>query len=81
MLVRHTLTIRAKCPMDNGNDKYEAEFTATRVVPVETILAAVKRMTRKTIFQEDLTAALARELGMEVRTVGYHSGVRTEVTA
>lgn len=81
MLVVHSLTIRAKCPMDKFGDTYEAEFSADRVIPVEYILAAVKKLTKREIFQEDLTVRLARALGVQVRTIGYHSGVRTEVTA
>ncbi len=81
MRVVHTTTIQAKCPVDHDLDTYEVEFSAERVIKVEDILAAIKQVAAREIFQEDLTVLLARQLGVQVRTVGYHSGVRTEVTA
>ena len=81
MKVVHSLTVQARCPVDSQLDTYEATFTASRVVKVEDILAAIKRVANRKVFQEDLTCQLARELGMSVTTIGYHSGVRTEVSA
>lgn len=81
MRVTHTLTIIAKCPVDQRPDTYDVEITASRVIKVEDILDAAKRFAEIEIFQEDLTTQLARELGATVKTVGYHSTVRTEVIA
>ena len=75
------MTISARCPVDKKLDTYSAEFSTDRVVKVEDILAAVNRVAEREIFQEDLTVLLARELGVKVTTVGYHSGVLTKVSA
>lgn len=77
MLVRHSLTITAACPVDGKPDHYEAVVECTRVVKVEDILAAVDRLKAQKIYQEELTQELARVLGAKVTTTGYHSGVKT----
>jgi hypothetical protein len=77
LLVRHTLTITAACPVDQKPDHYEAVVESSRIVKVEDILAAVARFTQTPMFQEELTQELARVLAAKVTTTGYHSGVRT----
>ena len=77
MLVRHSLTITAACPVDQKPDRYEAVVECTRVVKVEDILSAVQRFTAAPMFQEELTQELARVLGAKVTTTGFHSGVKT----
>lgn len=79
MRVTHTLTIEASCPVDNKLDVYECTIEASRTIPVEDILKATADLPKA--FQEDITATLARTLGATVRTVGWHSGVKTEVVA
>lgn len=79
MRVTYSLTIEAKCPIDNEPDAYECEITSTRTIPVEEILDAVKELPKA--FQEDVTVALARKLGATVQTIGWHSGIKTEVVA
>lgn len=80
MRVTHTLEIAARCPK-GGVDRYEAKVEVERLIEVERITAEVQRLTKKPIYQEDLTAKLARALGAKVTTVGYHGLVRTEVEA
>ena len=77
MLVRHSLTITASCPVDGKPDHYEAVIECARVVKVEDIIAAVESLRVQKIFQEELTQELARTLGAKVTTTGYHSGVKT----
>ena len=79
MRVEHTLTVVAKCPVDESPDVYEVVVRATRLVKVEDILAAVALHTQAPVFQEMLTVALHRELACEVETRGWHSNVRTVV--
>ena len=77
MLVRHYLTITAACPVDDKPDHYEAVIECSRVLKVEDIIAAVEALKDKRIFQEQLTQELARAIGANVTTTGYHSGVKT----
>jgi hypothetical protein len=82
MRAKHHLTVTAICPVnDTLTDVYEVTVEADRILKVEDILAAAKPFSDKKIYQEDLTNELARKLNATVRTVGYHSGVRTEVEA
>lgn len=81
MRVSHSLTVRAKCPMDDQIDIYQVTVEADRVVKVEDIIQVAERFAARQVFQEDLTVEMARALGATVKTVGWHSGVRTEVTA
>jgi NADPH-dependent 7-cyano-7-deazaguanine reductase QueF len=77
LLVKHSLTITASCPVDGKPDHYEAVIECSRVLKVEDILAAVETLKGQKIFQEQLTQELARAIGAKVTTTGYHSGVKT----
>ncbi len=77
--VIHQLTVKALCPVSDQVDCYELFVRAGRLVKVEDILAATAGFNQQKIFQEDLTQALAKALGCEVETRGWHSGVRTTV--
>lgn len=81
MIIAHELTAQCTCPVDNGPDTYAVRIETGRVVKVENILAAVAALRTETIFQEEFTERLARQLGARVTTVGYHSGVRTTCSA
>lgn len=76
MTVSYELTVNALCPADDKPDTYETTVRANQTIPVEAILAAAAKYRGQKLFQEDLTADLARTLGAEVETVGWHSGVR-----
>lgn len=79
MQVTHSLQITAICPVDDKPDVYECVITAKRVIKVEDILAATNEIKTMKAYQEDICQALHRKLACEVRLVGHHSGVRTEV--
>jgi heterodisulfide reductase subunit C len=80
MRVEHELEVVAVCPVDGRPDYYRCTVRATRTVPVEDILAAVKSVTATgPLFQEDLTRELHRLLTCEVETIGWHGRVRTRV--
>jgi hypothetical protein len=79
MRVEHTLTVVVRCPVDDRVDVYEAVVRTGRLLKVEGILAVAKRLSREPAFQEHLTRQLADELGCEVQTCGWHSGVKTVV--
>lgn len=80
MKIRHTLLVTAICPVDDLPDVYETSVETGRVINVETILEVAASFSERKIYQEDLTQEMARRLAATVSTVGYHSGVRTEVT-
>jgi hypothetical protein len=79
MLARHELTVVGRCPVDGCPDVYEVTVRTRRVVRVEDIKAAAAGLTAEPRMQEELTLRLAEALGagVEVETVGYHSGVKT----
>lgn len=77
MLVEHTLEVVATCPVDKAGDCYTVKVRCRRVIFVEKILEAVKKLNEKPVTQEQFTEALSRELAAEVETLGWHSGVLT----
>ncbi len=81
MKVTYETTFSAICPVDSGPDNYALRVTSRKAIPVESILAALVKASAMKAFQEEITQAIARELGAEVWTGGFHSGVWTEVVA
>ncbi len=81
MNVVHRLTIVGDCPVDGARDIYELTVTTYRMIKVESILEAVTTATDRPDFQEAITTRIKTHLGdgVEVRTVGTHSGVETTV--
>lgn len=77
MKIEHRLTVVARCPIDDTFDVYKVTVETDRVLLVEEILLAVKRLTVEQVYQEELTGALAAELKATVVTYGCHSGVDT----
>ena len=80
MKVTHELTLKARCPVDDAVDIYEVTITTNSMsvnLKVEDLLEVVDALQDTTIFQEDITMKIADRLGVSVRTVGYHSGVKT----
>lgn len=77
----HKTHMFAECPK-GASDYYEVEFhVENKVIAVEDIQATIAKVTKRTIYQEDLTASLANRLGCKVVTYGIHSGFKTECTA
>lgn len=79
MRVEHTFEVVATCPVDEAGDVYRVTVRCGRVVLVEDIWAAVKKLNEKPTTQEQFTQNLHRELAAEVETLGWHSGVTTRV--
>lgn len=78
MLVKHYLTVTAKCPINKETiDMYEVTIECSRLLPVECILAEIAIYRDKEIYQERMTEDLAKILIAKVTTVGFHSGVKT----
>lgn len=80
MQVEHSFEVVATCPVDQAGDMYQVTVRCGRVIFVEAIWAAVKKLNEKPTTQEQFTQNLHRELAAEVETLGWHSGVRTRVT-
>ena len=81
MLCRYELTVRAICPVDGSTDIYHVTVESRRTVMVETILEVAASFAPRKITQEVLTVEMATALWCRVVSVGYHSGVKTTVTA
>lgn len=79
MRVEHCLTIFSLCPIDGRRDVYKMIVRTQRMIRVEDILAAVEAATKKPVFQEDLTEHLAKAIGCEIETQGWHGEVQTTV--
>jgi hypothetical protein len=78
MLVKHYLTITAKCPINPGTmDRYDAIIECSLMLSVERILEEIEKFRELEIYQERLTESLAETLGAKVTTTGFHSGVKT----
>lgn len=80
MIVQHSLEITAICPVDGKPDIYQCVVSASRVIPVEDILAAAKALSKKRMYQEDICQEMHRQLACRVVLTGYHSGVKTQVS-
>ncbi len=80
MRVTHKFSLVCRCPVNNDVDYYECEVTVTRLVKCEDVLTAVNNYTGDTVFQEQLTQALADDLGADVVTRGMHVGGKVETT-
>lgn len=79
MRVEHTLTVIARCPVNDAVDVYEVVFRLARMVKVEHLLEAVDKYRDTKAYQEHITQQLADEFQCEVETRGWHSSVRTMV--
>lgn len=74
--------IRAVCPIHSELiDVYQVSISTDDILPVEQIVEFVKRYKGKQIFQEALTLEIATGLGVHVKTVGIHSGVKVTSVA
>lgn len=75
MRIEYQFDASAKCPVDKKSDHYQCILRTRSTIPVERILEVVQQHKTQTMYQEDLTASLQRDLGGELETVGTHSGV------
>ena len=76
MIVTHEIRVCGLCPVNGERDFYDVTITTTKVIKVEAIIELVGAIVWP-IFQEDMTQMLADVLKCRVRSVGYHSGVKT----
>jgi galactitol-specific phosphotransferase system IIB component len=76
MLVTHEVQVYGSCPVDGKTDTYDVTVTTRKVIKVEDILAAIHAINWP-IFQEEMTQQLADSLGCRIRSIGYHSGIKT----
>ncbi len=76
MLNQYEIEITCMCPVDDLPDVYQLTVTAKRVIPVETIIAAVSGFSEAKMYQEDLCQAIHRKVNATCVLVGYHSGVK-----
>ena len=85
MKTTHRLTITCRCPIDESTvDVYDVAISVETdlVLPVESILDMKSRIeSGPSLFQEQITLALAKDLEASVTTIGRHSGVETTCEA
>ena len=77
----HEVVMTARCPIDQSIDIYRVKVETWMMAPVETILEEIRAFEDVEMFQEDITAHLATELGCSVEMLGTHSGVTTTTRA
>ena len=76
MKVTHDVRVYGRCPVDGKSDYYDVTVTTMKVIKVEDIIAVVEAI-KWPVFQEEMTQQLANSLGCSIRSVGYHSGIKT----
>ena len=76
MLVTHEIQVYGRCPVDGQSDTYDVTVTTRKIIKVEDIIEAINSI-QWPVFQEEMTQQLADRLGCRVRSVGYHSGIKT----
>ena len=72
MIVKHTLTISAICPVDGRRDWYTCTVTLDRLIPCEQLVADTAKYAGVEIYQEGLTKELSEQWQATVRTTGTH---------
>lgn len=70
--------VRAQCPVQpNDRDVYKFTIYSESLIEVEKIVAFfAANADKREVFQEALTQQCAVTLGAQVRSEGWHSGVR-----
>jgi len=82
MLCRYEFQLTAVCPVDESADHYAVTVSSSREIRVERLLEFALTFRQAAATQEVITARLAAEFpSATVETVGYHSNVRTTVSA
>lgn len=76
MMITHEIKVYGYCPVDGKNDSYDVTISTMRLIKVEDILIAINGLNWP-IFQETMTQQLADVLGCRVKSIGYHSGIKT----
>ena len=68
----YSLNAVCTCPADKKPDSYKVEIRSRRMLWTNIIGAAVCKLAKKVIPQEEFTLLLSRELQAEVTTYGEH---------
>lgn len=79
----YEIEVRAQCPVNaTDTDRYEFTITSESMIQVESIIDFfTTNAGHAEIFQEELTRRAAVTLGAQVRSVGWHSGVKVTCEA
>jgi hypothetical protein len=72
MTIDHTFLIHAVCPVNGDRDEYRCTVTLDRIIRCEDLVAEAAVYADQSLYQEDLTQALAERWRATVRTVGTH---------
>ena len=82
MLCRYELKLRAICPIHDCEDVYDVIVESAHCVYVEELLAFAATCSTRKETQEQITESMARKFpNCGITTIGYHSNVKTTVTA
>jgi len=82
MLCRYELTLAAICPVDQSTDYYAVVVESGAEIRCEKLVAFANTWRIHKATQEVITAAMAEAFpDATITTTGFHSGVRTVVTA
>lgn len=81
MIAKHSTTFTARCPVNDSIDSYDISIETTHLIKIEDIIALLATFSDQKRFQEDITYEIAHTLRAKITTIGYHSGIRTEVIA
>lgn len=82
MNCKYELKLRAICPIHECDDVYDATVESAETIYVERLLEFAAKCATTKETQEQITETMARAFpNCRVTTVGYHSNVKTTVTA
>lgn len=74
----YEVEVKAQCPVNPGDtDLYVFVLESESIIPVEKINEFFKtEASKKNVYQEDLTRLCSTTLGVKVKSIGWHSGVK-----
>ncbi len=82
MICRYEMKLRAVCPIHECLDEYDLTIESSECIFVEKLLEFAAACQTKKETQEQITASFAAQFpNVRVTTVGYHSNVKTTVSA
>jgi hypothetical protein len=82
MRIEMKLKTSAVCPKDGETITMDVEIVSRKLVFVEEVWAAIDRLTKEPVYQEQFTMMLQSALGdVDIVTRGTHSGVEIKCWA
>lgn len=82
MICRYELKLRAVCPIHDCDDHYDLVVESADCIYVEKLLEFAAECAGRKETQEQITASWAKKFpNCRIGTTGYHSNVKTTVTA